>query len=34
MLFKFAWTHSPAARDATIKKFMETGLGQKNMRLH
>ena len=25
MIFKFAWTHSPTARDATIKKFMETG---------
>ena len=25
MLFQFAWTHSPTARDATIKKFMETG---------
>ena len=25
MLFKFAWTHSPTARDSTIKKFMETG---------
>lgn len=25
MLFKLAWTHSPEARDETIKKFMETG---------
>jgi hypothetical protein len=25
MLFKFAWQHSPSARDTTIKKFMETG---------
>ena len=25
MIFKFAWIHSPTARDATIKKFMETG---------
>ena len=25
MLFKLAWTHSPEARDVTIKKFMETG---------
>ena len=25
MLFKMAWTHSPDARDRTIKQFMETG---------
>ena len=25
MLFKFAWTHSPEARDNTIKQFMATG---------
>ena len=25
MLFKMAWTHSPEARDRTIKQFMETG---------
>ena len=25
MLFKLAWTHSPKGRDATIKRFMETG---------
>ena len=25
MLFKFAWTHSPQARDNTIKQFMATG---------
>ena len=25
MLFKFAWTHTPEARDATVKKFMATG---------
>jgi hypothetical protein len=25
MLFKFAWQHSPSARDNTIKKFMATG---------
>ena len=25
MLFKLAWTHSPKARNETIKKFMETG---------
>ena len=25
MLFKLASTHSPEARDETIKKFMETG---------
>ena len=25
MLFKLAWTHSPEARDKTIKQFMETG---------
>lgn len=25
MIFKFSWTHSPTARDATIKKFVETG---------
>ena len=25
MLLRFAWTHSPTSRDATIKKFMETG---------
>ena len=25
MLFKMAWTHSPEARDKTIKQFMETG---------
>ena len=25
MLFKLAWTHSPEARDRTIKQFMETG---------
>ena len=23
MLFKFAWTHTPEARDETVKKFME-----------
>jgi hypothetical protein len=25
MLFKLAWTHTPEARDATVKKFMATG---------
>ncbi len=25
MLFKLAWTHSPQARDNTIKQFMATG---------
>ena len=25
VLFKLAWTHSPEARDKTIKQFMETG---------
>ena len=25
MLFIFSWTHTPAARDATIKQFMATG---------
>ena len=25
MLFKFAWTHSPQARNNTIKQFMATG---------
>ena len=25
MLLKFAWTHSPEARDNTIKQFMATG---------
>jgi hypothetical protein len=25
MLFKLAWTHTPEARNETIKKFMETG---------
>ena len=25
MLFKFAWTHTPEARDGTVKKFMATG---------
>ena len=25
MLFKLAWTHTPEARDKTIKQFMETG---------
>ena len=25
MLFKFSWTHSPQARDNTIKQFMATG---------
>jgi len=25
MLFKLAWTHTPEARDETIKKFMEPG---------
>ena len=25
MLFKFAWTHTPEARDETVKKFMATG---------
>ena len=25
MLFRFAWTHSPQARDNTIKQFMATG---------
>ena len=25
MLFKMAWTHSPEARDKTIKQFMKTG---------
>ena len=25
MLFKLTWTHSPEARNETIKKFMETG---------
>ena len=24
MLFKLAWTHSPEARDKSIKQFMET----------
>ena len=27
MLFQLAWTHSPEARDKTIKQFMETGTG-------
>tara|TARA_E500000331_G_C16867188_1_gene544540 strand:+ start:98 stop:379 length:282 start_codon:yes stop_codon:yes gene_type:complete len=25
MLFKLEWTHSPAQRDVTIKRFMATG---------
>lgn len=25
MLFKLAWTHTPEARDKTIKQFMATG---------
>ena len=25
MLFKLAWSHTPHARNETIKKFMETG---------
>lgn len=25
MLFKLAWTHTPEARDTTIKQFMATG---------
>ncbi len=25
MLFTFSWTHTPAARDATITQFMATG---------
>ena len=25
MLFKLAWSHTPQARNETIKKFMETG---------
>ena len=25
MLFKLTWTHTPQARNETIKKFMETG---------
>ena len=25
MLFTFSWTHTPAARDVTIKQFMATG---------
>jgi hypothetical protein len=25
MLFIFSWTHTPAARDVTIKQFMATG---------
>jgi hypothetical protein len=25
MLFKFAWTHAPQARNETITKFMATG---------
>lgn len=25
MLFKFAWTHTPEARDVTVEKFMATG---------
>ena len=25
MLFKLAWTHTPEARDTTVKKFMATG---------
>ena len=25
MLFIFSWTHTPAARDVTIKRFMATG---------
>ena len=25
MLFKLAWTHTPQARDATVRKFMATG---------
>ena len=25
MLFKLAWTHTPEARDATVRKFMATG---------
>lgn len=25
MIFKFAWVHTPSARDNTVKKFMETG---------
>ncbi len=26
MLFKMAWTHSPEARDKTIRQFMDTGV--------
>ena len=26
MLFKLAWSHTPQARNETIKKFMETGV--------
>ena len=25
MLFKLDWTHTPEARDKTVKQFMETG---------
>ena len=25
MLFKLAWTHTPEARDATVRKFMAPG---------
>ncbi len=25
MIFKLAWTHTPEARDATVRKFMATG---------
>tara|TARA_E500000178_G_C16970833_1_gene730854 strand:- start:303 stop:581 length:279 start_codon:yes stop_codon:yes gene_type:complete len=25
MLFKLTWTHTPEARDTTVKKFMATG---------
>ena len=25
MLFKLAWTHTPEARDTTVRKFMATG---------
>jgi hypothetical protein len=25
MLFKLAWTHTPEARDTTVKQFMATG---------
>ena len=25
MLFKLAWTHTPEARDPTVRKFMATG---------